>query len=488
MKYPPIQDKNIPKAFLDRMAGLLGSEYNEFLSSLSLPAITGLRVNTLKITNNQFIHKSPLILAPVPWCSSGFIVGSDEGGTVHVSLGTHPYHSAGLYYLQAPSAMAAAETLAPHPGEKVLDLAAAPGGKATHLAALMNNTGLLVANEIHPRRVWDLVENLERCGVTNAIVLNETPQRLADHFGEYFDRVMLDVPCSGEGMFRKSEVARKEWKPELTRSCAIRQSAILEQAARMVKPGGRIAYTTCTYSPEENEGVINGFLSQHPEFNLDIFPHTPGYYPAKPEWIGLPPEDRLNQAVRLWPHRTQGEGHFIALLIKRESSARYLGNGLSKTGLYSNRHTKVKGPGKVISILDDFCRANLTIAFDSLQLTIDGSYIYYLTDETPDLSGLHVIRPGWWLGSINKDRFTPSHSLAMGIKCDQARHHLPLTPGDQQLSAYFSGESFTNSGEDGWVLVCADGYPVGWGKRVQNVIKNFYPHGLRRLTRSRSTV
>jgi NOL1/NOP2/sun family putative RNA methylase len=488
MKYQPIVDKDFPKAFLDRMAGLLGSEFNEFLSCLRLPATTGLRVNTLKITSNEFIHKSSLMLSPLPWCSSGFIVCAGEGGTVQVSHGTHPYHSAGLYYLQEPSAMAAAETLAPHHGEKVLDLAAAPGGKATHLAALMNNTGLLVANEIHPKRVWDLIENLERCGVTNAVVVNETPQRLADHFGEYFDRVMLDVPCSGEGMFRKSEVARKEWKPELIRSCAIRQSSILEQAARMVKPGGHIAYTTCTYSPEENEGVIDRFLLQHPEFNLEVFPYIPGYQPAKPEWIGLPAEDRVNHAVRIWPHRTQGEGHFIALLIKHESSAKYLGNDQNKASLDINRHSRIKGLGKVKSILDDFYRANLTNTFERSKLAIDGSYIYYLTEDTPNLTGLHAIRPGWWLGSFNKERFTPSHSLAMGIKSDQAKHTLPLTPGDRQLSAYFMGESFPNAGEDGWVLVCVDDYPVGWGKRIQNVIKNFYPHGLRRLTRSRFTV
>ncbi len=481
MRDPQIIDKDFPEAFLDRIAGFLGSEYNEFLSSLRHPAIIGLRVNILKITANEFIHRSSLKLSPVPWCLNGFIVGSGEEGTIQVLHGTHPYHSAGLYYLQEPSAMAAAETLAPRPGEKILDLAAAPGGKATHLAAIMNNVGLLVANEIHPKRVWDLAENLERCGVTNAIVVNETPQRLADHFGEYFDRVLLDAPCSGEGMFRKSEVSRREWKPELVRSCAIRQSIILEQAARMVKPGGRIAYTTCTYSPEENEGVIDGFLVQHPEFDLEIIPNVPGYYPAQPEWISLSPDNRVNLAIRIWPHRTQGEGHFIALLLKRDSSGKYPSNDLTKTGLLSNRHTKVKSSGKAKSFLDDFCRANLTIAFDGSKLMINGSYIYQVLDDSPECTGLHVIHPGWWLGSINKGRFTPSHSLAMGIKCDQARHLLTLTPGDQRLSAYFKGESLTNSGVDGWVLVSVDGYPVGWGKRVQNVIKNFYPHGLRRL-------
>jgi NOL1/NOP2/fmu family ribosome biogenesis protein len=289
-------------------------------------------------------------------------------------------------------------------------------------------------------------------------------------------------------MVRKSEVARKEWKPELVRSCAIRQSIILEQAARMVKPGGHIAYTTCTYSPEENEGVIDGFLSQHPEFDLETFPDAPGFTPAKPEWIGLPPEDRVNHSVRIWPHHSNGEAHFIALLVKHESFIKDLGNDRTKAGLLSHRSKKVKLLGKIKSILDDFCLANLAIVFDSSKLTMDGSYIYHAPGDLIDLTGLHVIHPGWWLGSINKERFTPSHSLAMGIKCDQARHILTLAPDNLQLSAYFTGESLPNSGEDGWVLVSVDGYPVGWGKRVQNVVKNFYPHGLRRLSLPRVTL
>jgi 16S rRNA C967 or C1407 C5-methylase (RsmB/RsmF family) len=290
--------QGFPKAFLRRMADMLGNEYNDFLASLYLPAKIGLRVNTLKLSPIEFQDRSPFILSSVHWCSSGYILETLERDDF-VSPGKHPYHSAGLYYLQEPSAMAAAEILAPQPGEKVLDLAAAPGGKATHLAALMNNTGLLIANEIHPKRVWDLVENLERSGVTNAVVINETPQRMAYHFGEYFDRVLLDAPCSGEGMFRKSELARNEWKPELVRSSAIRQSIILEAAVRLVKPGGRLAYTTCTFSLEENEVLIAKFLSQHPEFELEIIQPAQGYQPARQEWIGITQEHNINRAIRI---------------------------------------------------------------------------------------------------------------------------------------------------------------------------------------------
>jgi NOL1/NOP2/sun family putative RNA methylase len=481
MKNSVIPTQKFPEAFLNRMTEILGNEYIDFLATLQLPPTTGLRVNTLKLSPNEYLDRSPYKLSRVPWCSSGYIVDSQLGDDF-LSPGKHPYHSAGLYYLQEPSAMAAAEILAPQPGEKVLDLAAAPGGKATHLVDLMNNAGLLVANEIHPKRVWDLVENLERCGATNTVVTNEAPVKLADHFGEYFDRVLLDAPCSGEGMFRKSEAARKEWKPELVRSCAIRQSAILEQAARMVKPGGRLAYTTCTFSVEENEGVIAKFITQHPEFELDTIQPATGYQPARPEWVGLSSRHRINRAIRIWPHLSQSEGHFIALLIKRESTAKYQSGEVKISGLYSNRLFLSKNKKLARTIVDDFCRDNLCFSFDYSQLILEGSYVFQLTDFTPDLVGLKVIHPGWWLGSISKEHFTPSHSLALGITGEQSKRILPLQIGDQRLSSYFAGESFPNSGDNGWILVTVDGYPVGWGKRVQNVVKNFYPHGLRRLT------
>ncbi len=473
--------KDLPEAFMNRMAGLLGDKYPSFLSSLQLPALTGMRINTLKISPEEFLQLSPLMLSGISWCPTGYIVDSGDEVIGWLSPGKHPYHNAGLYYLQEPSAMAAAEVLAPQPGETVLDLAAAPGGKATHLAALMNNTGVLVANEIHPKRMWDLVENLERCGVTNAIVTNESSEKLVQHFGEYFDRVLLDAPCSGEGMFRKSEVARREWKPGLVESCAVRQSAILEQAARLVKPGGHLAYTTCTFSVEENEGVIAGFLSRHPEFDLEVVQPSLGFQPAMPEWVDLPSGHKINHAIRIWPHLSQGEGHFIALLVKQGSSIKNNGAQDGKYPLKPKSHSNSAYPHSASHILDEFCQANLDLVFDRARLILDGSYIYQLPASSPDLAGLRVIRPGWWLGTITKNRFTPSHSLALGVKTVQVRFNLPLRIGNPQLSAYLSGESLSNSGEDGWVLVTVDGYPLGWGKRVQNVIKNFYPHGLRWL-------
>jgi len=376
--------------------------------------------------------------------------------------------------------MAAAEALSPLPGEKVLDLAAAPGGKTTHIAALMQNSGLLVANEIHPERVWDLAENLERCGVTNAVVTNETPARLAVYFPEYFDRVMLDAPCSGEGMFRKSERARREWKPELPASCARRQSSILEQAARLVKPGGCIAYTTCTFSPEENEAVIFKFLDTHPEFDLKTFKMSPGISPGRPDWIGLSPDDKLNRTMRIWPHHSPGEGHFIAILVKNMSFEGMAGDILPIPRLFAKRPVNSREKAIAQTALADFSRKNLHISFVDRHIDLVGTYVYCLPERSPDLGGLKVIHPGWWLGTIQKSRFIPSHALAIAIKQDQAKQVIPLQLGDNIIAAYLTGESFSYAGENGWVLVTVDGYPLGWGKRVQNVVKNYYPRGLRR--------
>lgn len=480
MKKPAKGTSAIPFEFLQRMAQLLGNEYFDFFSCLHRSPRTGLRVNTLKISTSEFRALSPFQLSQVPWCPSGFIVENTGDEFQQVQPSKHSYHAAGLYYLQEPSAMAAAEALAPMPGEKVLDLAAAPGGKSTQLAVLMNNTGVLVANEIHPKRVWDLAENLERCGVTNTIVTNETPQNLADHFGEYFDRVLLDAPCSGEGMFRKGNVARQEWRPELVQGCAIRQSAILEQAARMLRPGGNLVYSTCTFSPEENEAVVANFLAHHPEFDLEVITPIPGFSPGRPDWIGLPSNHLILRTIRIWPHLANAEGHFIASLLKHEASSQYRGQVYRQRSASLNKNHVSKTGNSVHELVDDFCRANLTISFDSSHLAIVGSHIYLESESAPALTGLHVIHPGWWLGTIRKTRFIPAHALAMGLKSDQAAQILRLRAGDPRLLSYFAGESFPDPGNDAWVLMTVDGYPIGWGKRVQNMLKNYYPHGLRR--------
>jgi 16S rRNA C967 or C1407 C5-methylase (RsmB/RsmF family)/NOL1/NOP2/fmu family ribosome biogenesis protein len=470
----------LPAAFLDRMAGLLGDQYGAFLSSLRQPAVTGLRVNGLKIPASEFIARSPWDLTPVPWCRSGFVVDTPAGNDLPVPPGKHPWHAAGLYYLQEPSAMAAAEILAPLPGERVLDLAAAPGGKATHLASLMHDAGLLLVNELHPDRYWDLAENLQRCGVTNSVGTFATPEKLVDFFGDYFDRVLLDAPCSGEGMFRKGDTARREWNPGLVRGCAHRQSAILEQAARLVRAGGRLVYSTCTFSPEEDEGVIAKFLANHPGFELAVIQITYGMSPARPDWVGLSADHSLKRAIRIWPHQAPGEGHFIALLNQIDSSIQSkLKYRLRKKPIV-NKYPLTTPDIPTLQAFHDFSHQALDLDLDLFRLAQAGSFLYYLPQFAPDISGVPALHFGWLLGVNQKGRFRPSHHLAMGLKSDQAFYSLKLSQDDPRLQAYFAGETIPDTGEDAWVLMCVDDFPVGWARRVHQVLKNFYPHGLRR--------
>jgi len=466
----------LPPAYLERMAHLLGDEYKAFLASYNDSPCTGLRVNTLKLSAERFLTITPFHLEQIPWSPVGFRVIPPAVGS-H-SPGKHPHHAAGLFYLQEPSAIAVAELLNPRPGERVLDLAAAPGGKSTHLAAKMENQGLLVANEIHPQRAWDLAENLERCGVRNATITNETPEHLAEHFGAFFDRVLVDAPCSGEGLFRKSPKARMEWNLKLVESCSIRQSKILESAARLVRPGGWLAYATCTFSPQENEARLARFLESHPEFEIIPSPRLPGFSAGHPEWLNPPAPDSLRGAFRLWPHRAPGEGHFIALLRRDDSQA--------------NSAFKPYHPGKIPTtvqrLYQEFIQENLVSIPTETRLELIGSYLYQLPADLPDLGALRRLHPGWWLGTMKKNRFVPAHALAMGLAKEDALRLVELVSSDPgQVNAYLRGESLSGERQGktqpdgGWVMVTVDGFPLGWGKQVQGVIKNYYPHGLRRF-------
>ncbi|MCA9969861.1 MAG: RsmB/NOP family class I SAM-dependent RNA methyltransferase, partial [Anaerolineales bacterium] len=279
-----------PADFMSKMRRLLGEEFAAFAASYAQPAHVGLRVNTLKISPADFSSKTPFALEPVgAYEPAGFRVLGDA------QPGAHPHHAAGLYYLQEPSAMAVAALLDPQPGERVLDLAAAPGGKATHLIARMADRGLLVANDVDRTRVRDLAENLERWGARNVLITNNTPEQLADHFGAVFDRVLVDAPCSGEGMFRKQ--GGFDWSEAMVLACARRQTAVLDTAARLVRPGGLLAYATCTFSPEEDEGVVGRFLAAFPDFELQPAPALSGTAPGVPAW--LPPDAAPPDAAAL---------------------------------------------------------------------------------------------------------------------------------------------------------------------------------------------
>lgn len=459
----------IPPLFLERMKNFLGDEFAAFAESLNAVPKSGLRVNTLKLTPEQFEALSPFSLGEkVPWCPSAFTLDGEN------RPGLHPYHLAGLYYLQDPSAMSPAELLFSIPlreGERVLDLSAAPGGKTTHLAALMKGEGLLVANEIKDKRVGHLAQNVERWGAGNVVVTNESPERLADHFGPYFDRVLVDAPCSGEGMFRKDMGARADWSLEMVDGCAVRQKNILRVAAKLVKPGGYLLYSTCTFAPEEDEAVCNGLgnglASGKADFNgfeVVPLPQFDGFLPGKPEWIGAASE--LAGAVRLFPHRINGEGHFACLLQKKDGDAEERVRESWSPGLSKQQAGLWRG----------FAAEVLSVNLAEDRLRVAGERLYFVPQLTPDFGRLRIVHSGVWLGTFKKERFEPAHPLALFLKPGEAKNVLDLPANSRELAAYLRGETLP-ADVSGWAVVTVDGFPIGWGKGVQGTLKNHFPHG-----------
>lgn len=462
----------LPPLFLERMARWLGADYASFAQALTGRPLSALRVNTLKLPAQAFRQMAPFPLGEaVPWCSSAFLLSEEAEGIA----GKHPYHLAGLYYLQDPSAMAAAEALAPQRGERVLDLAASPGGKTTHLASLMAGEGLLVANEIKTARLGRLCRNVERWGAAHVVVTNETPERLADAFGAFFDRVLVDAPCSGEGMFRKEEKARADWSLQMVAGCAARQKRILQLAAKLVRPGGYLLYATCTFAPEENEAVLYDLLkARRGEFEVVALPSGHGFLPGQPAWASLPPADAaarsLTGAVRLLPHRLPGEGHFLCLLRRRENAH------LSPARPLLQRPSR-NIPSEALASWREFVAATLTAPLPEERLRLYGERLYLSPTLMPASPGLRLAHVGIWLGTCKRTRFEPAHPLALFLRPEQVRQTLDLPADSPQLAAYLRGESLPSPGEAGWVLVTVDGWPLGWGKRVQGVVKNHYPRG-----------
>jgi NOL1/NOP2/sun family putative RNA methylase len=456
------------------MSRLLGAEAPAFLAALDGEPVHGLRVNTLKISAEDFRAISPLPLGErIPWADSAFLLASQE------RLGRHPYHLAGLFYLQDPSAMAPAKLLDPQPGERVLDLSAAPGGKTTQLAALMQGGGLLVANEIKDKRIGHLAQNVERWGAGNVVITNETPERLADHFGPFFDRVLVDAPCSGEGMFRKDMGARLDWSPEMVAGCAVRQNNILRVAAKLVRPGGHLLYSTCTFAPEENEIVILKLLDAFPEYAVEALPEFPGFQRGRPDWAGPGPQpagrlESLAGARRLFPHRVTGDGHFVCRLQR--------GADIPPQHAWIDR-----GPERVASLHEmnreeiglwsSFAEQVLAADFPADRLRVRGERLYLVAEALPEFGNLRLVHPGVWFGNFKKDRFEPAHPLALHLRKVQTRRVLDLSAGSRELAAYLRGETLACEGTPGWTLVCADGWPLGWGKSVQGRLKNHYPRG-----------
>ena len=428
----------LPEAFLQRMEAQLGSEYPAFLESLERPRAVALRFNPMKGERPVL----PFVGAPVPWEPEGFYYDPETRPGLHV------YHEAGVYYLQEASAMAPVALLDPKPGEQVCDLCAAPGGKTTQIAGRMLGRGFLVCNEINPKRAKILSRNIERMGVANALVTNEHPETLASRFPGFFDRVLVDAPCSGEGMFRKEEAAVTDWSQETVQMCARRQREILDSAARLVRPGGRLVYSTCTFAPEEDEETVAAFLEAHPEFTPE---------PVEAPWF-VPGE---NASYRMWPHKLLGEGHFAAVLRKTQGE--------------SGEVPACPG-GKCPKAWESFAK-ELDITLPEGKAVFFGQSLYWAPMELPELNRLKVLRPGLELGTERKGRFEPAHALALWLKTCAVTESFP--PESPEMKAYLHGD-VVPSGKRGWCLVQAGGYAIGWGKGDGSVLKNHYPKGLRR--------
>ena len=427
----------LPEKFIERMGTQLGGEdLAAFLRAYGEPPKRGLRVNTKRISPEGFKAISPWALTPSGILEEGFVV---QGGAQ--GIGAHPYHAAGLFYMQEPSAMSAVAVAAKHleSDMRVLDMCAAPGGKSGGIAAHMRG-GLLVANEIVPSRAKTLQFTLERLGTANAVVTSARPDAIASALPEYFDMILVDAPCSGEGMFRKDAAAMREWSPEHVAACAVRQRMILESAYAALAADGILIYSTCTFSIEENEGAVEAIAAAHPDM-------------------------RICSMERLYPHTSAGEGHFVAALKKSGGMRR----DCPDMRLAPCREAAYGG----------FIESCVSALPDGKPYLIADGRVLLLPQALPEpLKSVRMLTAGLYMGDMQKARFEPSHALVMAAGAKLARR-VQLYIGDERLARFLSGETIAFGIENGWCEVCVDDHPIGLGKAVGGVIKNHIPKGLR---------
>lgn len=568
----------LPDKFINRMKYMLGQECDAFLVSFEYERSKALRLNPLKLKGgrDEALSKLPFETKDILWEKNGFVYKDED------EPGKSPLHMAGLYYIQEPSAMSPVAYLDPKPGQRVLDLCAAPGGKSTQIAGRMQGKGILVSNEINAGRAKILSENIERMGIPNAMVLNETPENLSSRFEGWFDRIVIDAPCSGEGMFRKNEDAVTNWSPENVRMCAERQDGILDNAASMLAVGGKIVYSTCTFAPDEDEGTVYRFLLRHPEFRVCEVPLYEGMDRGNPDWAIIDTSDeatwnvdcvselsedikkQLSYCIRLWPHHLKGEGHFLAVLervdtieseiadivpvtycpggfqrgikieqkysepeMKRSSENAFTQEAGTEVGQAASqdigavsetdnsepstntikkevkkklkakdRRAMDKSAGRTqkgsarggnaldiaARLWDEFALEVLTdIGISRLYGTLFtfGDNVYLAPPLMPSTDRLKVMRPGLHLGTIKKDRFEPSHSLALFLRSEDVKHSADYPSGSQEIKDFTSGLTLSASLENAWYLITADGCSIGWVKSDGRRLKNHYPKGLR---------
>ncbi|MCM3340350.1 RsmB/NOP family class I SAM-dependent RNA methyltransferase [Paenibacillus sp. MER TA 81-3] len=528
--------KSLPTAFVQTMQKRLGEQFDEFMKSYNQESYAGIRANGLKLDAASLQNIVPYPLRPIPWTMDGYYISNKA------RPGKHPYYHAGLYYIQEPSAMAPVQCLDVRPHDRVLDLCAAPGGKSVQIAARLGEEGVLVTNDIHPDRTKALVRNIELYGVRRAVVLNEKPERIAEAFPGFFTKVLVDAPCSGEGMFRKEPDMVKSWEREPVLTYAMMQQDIMNSAAKLVAPGGRLVYSTCTFSPEENEASIARFVSAHPEFCVVPIPLANGFAAGRPDWA----RDCMNEhgweadeqaidstagTARLWPHRLQGEGHFVAVLERCDSElaesegqervelqeqadsidkVSHVGSVVvnaqpSRQGAKEQKakqrssQERLKQGGKPAPIKSKgivpptpdqleaygcFCRDQMSTAIAEANAAI-GPYLYACPLPIHRLGALRVMRPGLFLGTCKGERFEPAHALAMAMTSSHMKRVLPLRLGQDEVIRYLRGETLTLGEEHiernpatpakGWLLVCVDGYSLGLAKWAGGTVKNEYP-------------
>ena len=446
---------NLPPQFTAQMQTLLQSEYPAYLASFTHPRLHGLRVNTRKLAPEKFKSIAPFPIRPIPWIPNGFYYEESARPS------KDPYYYAGLYYLQEPSAMTPASLLPITPGDMVLDLCAAPGGKSTELGAKLNGKGLLFTNDISNTRAKSLLKNLELAGIPNLCVTSESPDRLSEAFPQFFDKILVDAPCSGEGMFRKDPAMITSWLERGPDGYAPLQKEILLHAADMLKPGGILLYSTCTFSVKEDEEVVRYLLESRDDMHLLPIPL----------WEGASSGIGMDGCVRLFPHKIEGEGHFIAMLEKSAGETRNLP---PKDYRPVNLNKEPELAGFI---------AQTSYPFQPDRLVSKQGLVYYLPEGYREGVRLRYLRTGLLVGEIKKNRFEPSQALAMALKPDQFPAVLSLDHDDPRVIRYLKGETLVLTEHEpelnGWCLVCVEGYPLGFAKGSRHTLKNKYYPGWR---------
>ncbi len=429
----------LPKKFIERMEKQLPEcEREAFFGVYGKKPFKGVRINDVKGEKDEIVSVLPFLGAPVAWEKNGYYTSLEK-------LGSSPFHHAGLFYSQEPSAMSAVPYLDVQKGERVLDLCSAPGGKSTQIASYLQGDGILVSNEPYGARAKILSQNIERLGVKNAVVLCEMPETLAKRFPAYFDKILIDAPCSGEGMFRKNaEEALSEWSEENVALCASRQKQILDEGTKMLKKGGRLVYSTCTFSEEEDEGRVRDYLDSHPEM-------------------------KLLKTEKLYPHKIDGEGHFVAVFEKTDGEER------RELRLATARVTQAS-----LKAYKAFEKEFFALSPYRNLHEVNGT-LYALPNGVFEWQGLQILRVGVKLGEVKNNRFEPSHALGMSVKKCECKNTLDFAVDDMRVEKYLRGETVSGDLQNGWCLVCVAGFPLGLGKAVNGVIKNHLPKGLRKF-------